>query len=120
VIQESNWLGKLFKNKRIKNLSSSVTFLVLNTFAVFLDELKSFNQSQSFVDRAANWQIVDRHLTDNTLRWKEMSFIRIPFDSNLLKGIIYRRVDDKEPSKSNASFLNQDTIITRDCFVEIG
>lgn len=38
----------------------------------------------------------------------------------MLKGIIYRRVDDKEPSKSNASFLNQDTIITRDCFVEIG
>jgi hypothetical protein len=34
---------------------------------MFLDELESFNQSQSFVDGTANWQIVDCHLTNNTL-----------------------------------------------------
>jgi hypothetical protein len=32
---------------------------------MFFDKLETFNQSQGFVDGTANWQIVNRHLTNN-------------------------------------------------------
>ena len=37
-------------------------------FTMFLYKLESFDQTESFINTAANWKIIDGHLSQDTLK----------------------------------------------------
>ena len=63
---------------------------------VLLYKLESFDQSQSLVHTATNRKIIDAHLSDNTTG-----------------------VDDEQSSQSNASLLDQHSVVSGDVLVEV-
>ena len=63
---------------------------------MLLYKLESFDQSQSLVDTATHRKIIDAHLSDNTTG-----------------------VDDEQSSQSNASLLDQHSVVSGDVLVEV-
>jgi len=65
-------------------------------FTVLLHELECFDQSQCFVDRSTDGQIVDRDLTHSA-----------------------RRIDDEQTPKRDADFLQKHAVILRDALRQV-
>jgi len=63
---------------------------------VFLDKLEGLDESESFINTASDRKVIDGHLSDNTF-W----------------------INDEQTAKSNASLLNEDSVVSGDVLVEV-